>query len=261
MNTESVLAFTRSHWRDALEIGLLWFALHQGWMRFARTRGFPLLVGVLMGGVGLMLASELLQLPVLDWLLRNLAALSLFALIVIFQPELRRVAASLGSNRLFSSSQQGVQTVQLLAELAFDLANRQLGASIAIERDVPLDDWAESGVLVDGKISVELGASIFGHKTPLHDGALIVRNDRFVAAACILPLTERMDIDRNLGLRHRSALGLSDTTDAIVIVVSEETGTVSLCHRGEIERGLDPETFRTRLAGLLASPENETPAD
>jgi diadenylate cyclase len=261
MSAESLIEFVRFHWRDAVEIGLLWFALHQAWMRFAPTRGFPLLVGVLMGGVSLMLASELLQLPVLDWLLRNLAALSLFALIVIFQPELRRVAASLGSNRLFSSTQHSVQTVQLLAELAFELANRQLGGSIAIERDVPLGDWAESGVLIDGKVSVELGASIFQHKTPLHDGALLVRDDRFVAAACILPLTERTDVDRNLGLRHRSALGLSDTTDAIVVVVSEETGTVSLCHRGEIERGFDPETFRARLGNLLALPQNETPAD
>ena len=261
MNPESLNDFVQLHWRDAVEIGLLWFAIHQGWLRFARTRGFPLLVGVLMGGVGLMLASELLQLPVIDWLLRNVAALSLFGLIVIFQPELRRIAASLGSNRLFSSTEQSVESVQLLAELAFDLSNRQLGGSIVIERDMPLDNWAESGVSLDGKISVELGVSIFQHKTPLHDGALIARNDRFVAAACILPLTDRTDIDRNLGLRHRSALGLSDETDALVIVVSEETGTVSLCHRGEIERNFDPETLRVRLAELLSLPTDETPAD
>jgi diadenylate cyclase len=261
MSPEALLDFIRAHWRDAVEIGLLWLALHQGWRRLAQTRGFPLLVGVVMGGVSLMLASELLRLPVLDWVLRNLAALSLFALIVIFQPELRRIAASLGSNRLFSSAQQNVETAQLLAELAFDLSNRQLGGSIAIEKDVPLDNWAESGVLIDGKLSVELGVSIFQHKTPLHDGALIVRSDRFVAAACILPLTERPNLERNLGLRHRSALGLSDETDAVVIVVSEETGSVSLCHRGEIERGLDPASFQTRLGELLSLPTDETPAD
>lgn len=261
MNLQAVLEFVRNHWRDALEIGLIWFALHQGWCRFAQTRGFPLLVGVIMGGVSLMLASELLHLPVLDWLLRNFAALSLFALIVIFQPELRRVAASLGSNRFFSSSAESVETVQLLAELAFELSNRQLGGSIVIERDVPLDSWAESGVLIDGKMSVELGVSIFQNKTPLHDGALIVREDRFVAAACILPLTERSDIERNLGLRHRSAIGLSEDTDALVIVVSEETGTVSLCHRGEIHRGFEPETFRARLGTLLAVTSHEASAD
>jgi diadenylate cyclase len=261
MSTEQFHSFIQSHWRDAMEIGLLWFAIHQGWQRFAQTRGFPLLVGVLMGGVGLMLASELLQLPVVDWLLRNFAALSLFALIVIFQPELRRIAASLGSNRFFSSNQQSVEIVQLISELAFDLANRELGGSIVIERDVPLDNWAESGVYVDGRVSVELGVCIFQNKTPLHDGALIVRNDRFVAAACILPLTERTDIDRNLGLRHRSALGLSDETDAVVIVVSEETGTVSVCHRGEIQRNFDPETLRTRLSELLSLSPDETAAE
>jgi diadenylate cyclase len=260
MTASSLLEFARQHWRDALEIGLIWIALHQGWRRFAPARGFSVLVGVTMGGITLMLASELLHLPVIDWILRNITALSLFGLIVIFQPELRRVAASMGSNRLFSSSEHQVETVDLLAELAFDLANRQLGGSIAVERDVSLENWAESGVGIDGKCSVELGVSIFQHKTPLHDGALIVRNDRFVAAACILPLTERSDIERNLGLRHRSALGLSDETDAVIIVVSEETGAVSLCHRGEIERGLDPEKFRSRLGSLLTQSSDETPS-
>ena len=249
------------HWRDALEISLLWFVIYQLWLRLHETRGSRVLIGVISASVALLGASEILQLPVLEWLLRNIAALGMFTLVVIFQPELRRIAASVGNARFFSSTLQNPVTAELLSEMAFELVNRRLGGSIAIERDVPLENWADSGVPIDGLISTELGVSIFHHKTPLHDGALIIRGDRVAAAACILPLTERTDLDRSLGLRHRSALGLTDETDAIVIIVSEETGAVSLCHEGKIERNFEPETLKSRLSELLSLPENETTAD
>jgi len=263
MNAQTTLnltgEFLAEHWRDALEIALLWFGLYQLWRRLRDTRGIRILTGVAIGSVSLLLASELLQLPVLDWFLRNIAALGLFTLVVIFQPELRRAAANLGKDRLFSSAAENLETVELLRQLTLDLANRQLGALIAIERDVPLEPWAGSGVELDSLLSVELGVSIFFHRTPLHDGGLILRRDRFVAGACIFPVTERMDLDRNLGLRHRAGLGLSEETDAIIIVVSEETGVISLCHGGEIERDFDPEGLRARLKELLTDPENEVP--
>jgi len=252
--------FLSDHWRDALEISLIWLALYQIWRRLRETQGIRILTGVAIGSVSFLLVSELLHLPVLDWLLRNTAALGLFTLVVIFQPELRRVAANLGKNRLFSSAQENLETVELLSQLTFDLANRQLGALIAIERDVPLDPWAESGVELDCLLSVELVVSIFFQRTPLHDGGLILRQDRLLAGACIFPVTERTDLDRNLGLRHRAGLGLSEETDAIIIVVSEETGVISLCRSGEIERDFDPESFRTRLKELLTTVENEDPA-
>jgi diadenylate cyclase len=261
MSIQAVHDFILLHWRDALEISLLWFVIYQLWLRLHETRGSRMLIGVIIASVALLAASEILQLPVLEWLLRNIAALGLFTLVVIFQPELRRIAASFGNAGFFSSTLQNPQTAELLCEMAFELVNRRLGGSIAIEREVPLENWADSGVPIDGLISTELGVSMFHHKTPLHDGALIIRGDRVAAAACILPLTDRTDLDRSLGLRHRSALGLTDETDAIVIIVSEETGAVSICHDGKIERGFEPETLKSRLSELLSLPQNETPAD
>ena len=261
MSAESFLKWAIAHWRDALEIAVLWALIHQGWVRFRENRGIRTSVSLVLGALGVMVLSEMLELKVLEWLLRNASTLALFAIVVIFQPELRRVAASLGTNQLFSLSQQNRETIEVLSELTFDLANRQLGALLAIERDLPLDSRAESGVELDSKLSVELGVSIFHPKTPLHDGGLIVRGDRLLAGACIFPISQRVDLDRNLGLRHRAGLGLSEETDAVVIVVSEETGVVSICHDGTIERNFDPESFKTRLARLLNPVGNEDSAE
>jgi len=254
---DPLLLFLRAHWRDGVEIALLWLGLHQAWCRLRDTRGARIVLGVALGAVSVLVLSEVLRLPVLDWLLRNMAALGLFSLVVIFQPELRRAAANLGNNRIFSHATHSGDGIEVLADLTFDLANRQLGALIALERDVPLTSWMENGVEIDGLLSSELVVSIFHPRTPLHDGGLIIRADRVLAAACIFPVTDRTDIDRNLGLRHRAALGLTEETDAIVIIVSEETGTVSLCHRGGLERGLEPDALRARLRELLSSPSNE----
>ena len=254
---EPLLFFLKAHWREGLEIALLWLGLHQAWCRLRDTRGARIVLGVALGAVSVLVLSEILRLPVLDWLLRNIAALGLFSLVVIFQPELRRAAANLGNNRLFSNSSQSGGGIEVLADLIFELANRQLGALIALERDVPLSSWMENGVEIDGLLSSELVVSLFHPRTPLHDGGLLIRDNRVLAAACIFPVTDRTDIDRNLGLRHRAALGLSEETDAIVLVVSEETGTVSICHRGALERGFEPATFRTRLGELLSAHSNE----
>jgi diadenylate cyclase len=257
VKTDGLQHFLSAHWRDGLEIGLLWLGLHLAWCRLRDTRGARIVLGVALGAVSVMVLSEVFRLPVLDWLLRNMAALGLFSLVVIFQPELRRAAANLGNNRLFSNSGHAGGVVELLTELTFDLANRQLGALIALERDVPLTSWMENGVEIDGRLSSELVVSIFHPRTPLHDGGLILRDDRVLAAACIFPVTDRTDIDRNLGMRHRAALGLTEETDAVVIVVSEETGSVSLCHQGGLERGFEPGRFGARLGELLSAGPHE----
>lgn len=257
MKIDAFLNFLSAHWRDGLEISLLWLVLHLAWSRLRDTRGARIVLGVALGAVSVLVLSEVFRLPVLDWLLRNMAALGMFSLVVIFQPELRRAAANLGNNRLFSNSSQTGGVVELLTELTFELANRQLGALIALERDVPLTSWMENGVEIDGRLSGELVVSIFHPRTPLHDGGLILRDDRVLAAACIFPVTDRTDIDRNLGMRHRAALGLTEETDAVVIVVSEETGSVSLCHRGGLERGFEPGTFGARLRELLSAETHE----
>ncbi|MEY5010468.1 MAG: hypothetical protein RLZZ253_1607 [Verrucomicrobiota bacterium] len=248
MNLSSLLL---NHWRDLLEILILWFAIYNAWLFFRGTPGAKVLTGLSVVLLLIALFSEIFDLPEISWLFRNLITFLAFALVVIFQPELRRALAALGSNRLFSAGPQSREAIEILSETAFELANRQLGALLAIERDASLESFAESGVPIDCALSPELAVSIFFPKTPLHDGGLILRDTRILAAACVFPISQRVDIDRTLGTRHRAALGLTEESDAVVIVVSEETGIVSVCHRGLIERHFDPERLKKRLSELL----------
>lgn len=246
-----------AYWRDLLEIVILWAAIYNAWIFFRGTRGVKVLTGLAVLLLLIALCSEIFELPVISWLFRNLVTFLTFALLVIFQPELRRALAALGSHHIFAAVTQSRETIEVLTEVTFDLANRQLGALIAIERDTNIDSFAETGVSIDCELSPELAVSIFFAKTPLHDGGLILRNGRIVSAACVFPVSQRVDLDRTLGTRHRAALGLTEESDAVVIVVSEETGIVSICHRGQIERNFDPESLKQRLGELLLLAKNE----
>jgi diadenylate cyclase len=243
------------YWRDVLEILILAVAIYYTWRFFRGTRGAKVLTGIAVVFLAVVMLTRVFELEVIGWLFTNLSAFLIFG--VIFQPELRRALAALGSHPVFASVTQSRETVELLSEITFELANRQLGALIAIERDTNIDTFAESGVAIDCQLSPELIVSIFFPKTPLHDGAIIIRNERIVAAACMLPVSQRIDLDRKLGTRHRAALGLSEESDAVVIVTSEETGIVSICHRGTIERDFDPESFAHRLGELLLLDKHE----
>ncbi len=246
-----LLDFVGEHWRSAVEIGILTVVIYYSYLYFRGTRGAKVLTGLLVLLLTLTLVSYFLQLQVIYWLIRSFTAFLAIALVVIFQPELRRALAALGSQHIFASATQNRETIELLAETAFDLSNRQLGALIALERDTNIQPFAESGVKIDCEVSPELIVTIFHPKTPLHDGGLVIRNDRILAAACIFPVSQRQDLDRNLGLRHRAGLGITEESDAISIIVSEETGIVSICHRGRIEQNFDPEGFKRRLGQLL----------
>jgi diadenylate cyclase len=147
--------------------------------------------------------------------------------------------------------------IEEITEAVFELSSRHLGALIAIERGTEIQAQIESGVETDSLVSKELLVTVFHPKTPLHDGGLVIRNDRLAAAACIFPVTQRTDLDRNLGLRHRAALGLTEETDAVVVIVSEETGIVSIAHGGTVERDFEPGTFRNRLTQLLTEADHE----
>ena len=252
MSFAGVTLFAAQHWKDALEIALLAVAIYYTWIFFKGTPGANVLVGLVTLFLGGTLLSEFFGLPVIGWIFKGLSAVLVLSLVVIFQPELRRGLAALGSHRLFFSSSESRQAIDLISEMTFELANKQLGALIALERGQPLASFAENGVGIDCTLSTELVVTIFFPKTPLHDGGIIVRNDRIVSAACIFPVSQRVDLDRTLGTRHRAALGLAEETDAIVIVVSEETGIVSICHGDHIERNFDPESFQRRLAELFA---------
>jgi diadenylate cyclase len=172
-------------------------------------------------------------------------------LVVIFQPELRRGLAALGGHPIFSLTSEKRETVHDLAEAVTQLANKQFGALIALERDTSIRVYEETGVVIDGDFSVELILTIFHPKAALHDGGVIIRNGRIAAAACIFPVSQRETLDRSVGLRHRAGLGITEESDAVAVVVSEETGGISICYRRRIERNFTPETFRQRIAEIL----------
>ncbi|HWL54858.1 MAG TPA: diadenylate cyclase CdaA [Chthoniobacteraceae bacterium] len=246
-----ILETISTQWRSAVEIVILTMVIYYSYLYFRGTRGAKVLTGLLIFLLTLTLASQLLKLQVIFWLIRSFTAFLAIALVVIFQPELRRALAALGSQHIFSSAGQSRETIELLTEATFELSNRQFGALIALERDTNIHAFAESGVSIDCQLSQELIVTIFHPKTPLHDGGLIIQNDRIIAAACIFPVSQRHDLERDLGLRHRAALGIAEESDAIAIVVSEETGIVSIAHRGKIERNFGPDTFKKRLSQLL----------
>lgn len=247
----TIWLFIGAHWNHAIEIVLLAVLLYYTYLYFRGTPGAKILVGLVVLVVTLTLASQLLQLRVITWVLHSFAIFLAIALVVIFQPELRRALTELGSRHFFRPTLQKKETIDLIVDSVFDLARRQFGALIAIEREISIRQFASTGVDLDAVLSKELISTIFHPKTVLHDGGVIVQDNRLTAAACIFPLTPREDLDRSLGLRHRAGLGITEESDAIAILVSEETGHVSLCHRGILERNLNIERFQRRLSQLL----------
>src|SRR3954447_11089355 len=238
-------------WRSAFEIVLLSVVIYYGYLYFRGTRGAKVLTGLAIVFLALTLITTLLKLAVIGWILRSFSVFLAIALVVIFQPELRRALAELGGHPIFSLTSEKREMVHDLAEAVTQLANKQFGALLAIERDTSIRVYEETGVIIDGEFSVELILTIFHPKAALHDGGVIIRNGRIAAAACIFPVSQRETLDRSLSLRHRAGLGLTEESDAVAVVVSEETGAISICHRRRIERNFTPETFRQRIAEIL----------
>jgi diadenylate cyclase len=238
-------------WRSAVEILLLSVGIYYGYLYFRGTRGAKVLTGLAIVFLTLTLISQLLNLVVIGWIIRSFSVFLAIALVVIFQPELRRGLAELGGHPIFSLTSEKRETVHDLVEAVTQLASKQFGALIAIERDTSIRVYEETGVLVDADFSVELMLTIFHPKAALHDGGVIIRNGRIAAAACIFPVSQRETLDRSLGLRHRAGLGLTEESDAVAVIVSEETGSISICHRRRIERGFTPETFHKRISEIL----------
>jgi diadenylate cyclase len=246
-------------WRSAFEIVLLSVALYYGYLYFRGTRGAKVLTGLAIVFLTLTLISQLLNLVVIGWIVRSFSVFLAVALVVIFQPELRRGLAALGGHPIFSLTSEKRETVHDIVEAVTQLANKQFGALIAIERDTSIRVYEETGVIIDATLSVELMLTLFHPKAALHDGGVIIRNGRIAAAACIFPVSQRETLDRSLGLRHRAGLGLTEESDAVAIVVSEETGGISICHRRRIERNFTPETFRQRIGEILLHGTYEEP--
>ena len=253
--------FLYDHWRDGIEILLLATCIYQVYRAFRNTRGAQILVGLGTILVVLTLVSTVFKFEVVQWIITRAAAILAFALIVIFQPELRNGLARLGSNRLFSfSNKRRLAFLERFADAVINLSKKRIGALFAIQRGISLKEHLDSGVVLDAQFSPELAMTVFHPKAPLHDGGMIIADDRVAGAACVFPVTERQMQDRSTGLRHRAAIGLTERTDAIAVVVSEETGGISICENGVLQRNLTEKQFREKISEIFFSgkPSNET---
>lgn len=226
------------------------------------TRAQQLVRGLVVLGIVFFL-SDFLKLYLLNWLLRNFVTMGFFALIVLFQPELRRGLEQLGRRNIVSGQfrsldkENAIEVVKEIVAAVDDFSATRTGALIVFERETMLNDIIETGTIVDARISVRLLGNLFYEGSPLHDGAVIIRGDRIHAASCVLPLTEKKNIGRNLGTRHRAGLGVSEVSDALVIVVSEETGVISVAENGNFRRFMDLKSVEKILLGVYM-PQEET---
>jgi diadenylate cyclase len=243
-------------WRDALDIALVSLILYRILALFRGTRAVQMLVGV---GVLVVasVAARALELHSLGWLLDAVWSFWLIVLVILFQPELRRALAWLGQGEalravlLGSAGSDARRVVDEIAAVAGSLSDRRIGALIVIERGTGLRQYAELGVALDALVSADLLTSVFLPYSPLHDGAAFVRDDRIVAAGCFLPLSRNTQVGRQLGTRHRAALGITEETDAVAVAVSEETGRISVALDGRMEAVPSPDALRARLSELL----------
>ncbi len=255
------LAFLRLDLKDAAEILVVSYLVYRILVAYAGSRAFQVLVGFVVL-VSVYAISQALQLRLIPYMLSQVFTYGAFALIVIFQQELRTALARLGRTRLFQlfAGHEKEEVFEAIVEATDRLARAKIGGIIAIQREVDLSSHVDNGTVLDATISPELLATIFSPYSPLHDGAVIVRQDRVSsAAAVILRLSQSPLIDRTMGTRHRAAIGLSEETDALVVVISEETGHISLAHRGLLTRDLRPDELRERLQAeqrQAASPVN-----
>lgn len=239
-------------WIDVLDILIVAFFIYQLLLIFRGTRAAQILI-VLAVLYLTSHASLYIGLHTVNWILQSLLGIWVLMLVIIFQPELRRALISFGKRNFLRILSRGEEAhmIDELARSAISLASKRTGAIIVLERETKLDSYIEPGVNLDAFISRRLLESLFFPYSPLHDGAVIISNGRIVAASCFLPLSLSPEVSRDLGTRHRAAIGITEETDAVAIVTSEETGTISLAHGGKIERDLDALALRKRLGEIL----------
>ncbi len=254
VSSAGMLNFIEEHWKDGIEILVLAFIIYQLYRTFRATRGAQILVGLGFILVALALVTQIFQFEVIGWLITRSSFVLAFALLVIFQPELRNALARVGSSRFFNFSQnRRLAFVGRLADAVVMLSKKRIGALFAIQRDISLEDQLDTGVILDAHFTPELAMSVFFPKSPLHDGGMVIADDRVAGAACVFPVTEKEMADRSTGLRHRAAIGLTERTDAIAIVVSEETGSISISENGALHRNLTEKQFREKISEIFFS--------
>lgn len=263
MTAPTIAMFSTSPWISGVQIAILCAILYGILIFLKGTRGGGIIKGffffIILGFIVISLVLRSIELPHLDHIFQGLVTIAAVFMVVIFQPEIRRGLMRIGQNPFvghFLRTDPGF--VPELVKAVRSMSREKIGALIAIERDVGLRGITEGGVLLDAELKSETLETIFWPGSALHDGGVLIQNSRLAWAGCIFPLTENPQVSRRLGTRHRAAIGLSEETDAISVIVSEETGAISIAHRGKLHRRLEPEAFEELLRAMLANKNIDT---
>ena len=256
-------------WVDIVEILLITFLIYHILVWIKNTKAWSLLKGIIVIAGFILIAAELKMNTIL-WIVENAFGVAVTAIVVILQPELRKALEDLGRKNIITSiipfdsnksSEEGLfsdKTINEIAKACVEMGKVKTGALIVVEQNQPLTEYERTGIDVDGIVTSQLIINIFEKNTPLHDGAVIVRGNRITSATCYLPLSDNMGLSKDLGTRHRAGVGISDVTDSMTIIVSEETGKISIAYEGNLERNLDGERLKERLRSIQNKPEEES---
>ncbi len=247
---------------DLVQILLIAVVVYYFILWIKQTRAYTLFKGIILIAI-VVLVAQITGMETILWIFKNISTVILVALVVIFQPELRKMLEQLGEKNTFSMlgvlnrEKDGVvrisdASIEELVRASFEMGAVKTGALMVLERDIILSEYEKTGIEIDSLISSQLIINIFEHNTPLHDGAVLIRNDRIQAATCYLPLSDNLSLNKNLGTRHRAAVGISEVSDALTIIVSEETGNVSYAQKGRIRTNVTPAELKEQLKALQA---------
>ena len=256
-------------WTDIVEIIIVSFLIYHILVWIKNTKAWSLLKGLLVIAVFILFAAYF-EMNTILWIVNNLFSVAVTAVVVILQPELRRAVEELGRKNIISSiipitvgrgpegGRFSDKTINEIVKACVEMGRARTGALIVMEKDESLTDYERTGIEIDGVVTSQLLINIFEHNTPLHDGAVIVRGDRVTSATCYLPLSDNMRLSKELGTRHRAGVGISEVTDSLTIIVSEETGKISVAYGGDLERNVDAERLRARLSDLQNKSEEDS---
>ncbi|MCR4654075.1 MAG: diadenylate cyclase CdaA [Eubacterium sp.] len=247
---------------DIVQILLLSYIVYKLILWMQSTRSYTLLRGILFI-IAFVVVVNILHMEVIVWLMGNLSVAAITAVVIIFQPELRKVLEQMGHNTVYryfmlwnrsddDNYRFSDHTINELVRASFEMGEVKTGALIVVERETRLDEFVKTGIPVDAVVTGQLLINIFEHNTPLHDGAVIIRNDRVAAATCYLPLSDNMELSKKLGTRHRAGVGVSELTDSLTIIVSEETGSVSYAQSGRLHAAVSPSQLKEALQSVQA---------
>ncbi len=260
---------TEVRWADVVEIAIITFLLYHMLVWIKNTKAWSLLKGILVIAIFILIAAYF-EMNTILWIVNNLFGVAATAVIVILQPELRKAVEDLGRKNIISAMvpfelSKGLRegrfsdkTINEIAKACVEMGKARTGALIVVEQNQRLSEYERTGIDVDGIVTSQLLINIFEHNTPLHDGAVVIRGNRITSATCYLPLSDNMQLSKELGTRHRAGVGISEVTDSLTIIVSEETGKISVAYEGKLERNLTGDALKERLKAIQNKPEEES---